>query len=231
MTGPLTDIYIIATAIGSMYLIITVVMGQLHVSGGHGHDAGGHHGHGDHGHSDLSQGDSHADCGGDEVPRLNVVRHVGKVALASMLSPMTISMFCAFFGLTGLVFARSFPFLGPLTLLPAITAGVLISAVMMRIFSWAFAKCNVSANARTEELVGQIAEVCVPIKEGRKGEITCVLAAKRFNYPAKSASLHLTSGQKVIISDYNDGIVTVEPFEDYTLDISSSDKVSRKIEQ
>jgi membrane protein implicated in regulation of membrane protease activity len=144
---------------------------------------------------------------------------------------MTISIFSAFFGLTGLICNRLFPALGYITLIPAIAAGMIVSVVLMRLSSWAFEKCNVSSNAKTEDLVGQIAQVCVPIKEGRKGEITCDMGSKRYNYPAVAGSFSLPSGSKVIISDFVDGIVTVEPFEDFTLDISTAQPVAKKIEQ
>jgi membrane protein implicated in regulation of membrane protease activity len=221
MTVTLAEIYTIATAIGSIYLTFSVLMGQLHL-GGH---SGGHGSHACSGHSHhAGAGDDGADFGdGDD----------GRLAFASLLSPMTISMFSAFFGITGLFVGKVFPFLGPFTLVPAIAAGVIVTALLMQAFSWLFAKSNVSTNARIDDLIGQAGEVCVPINQGRKGEITCVMGSKRYNYPAIAAKAAIAKGSRVIISDYKDGVVTVEPWEDAVLDISGpvAEPVVKQIEQ
>jgi membrane protein implicated in regulation of membrane protease activity len=220
MTVTLAEIYTIATAIGSIYLTFSVVMGQLHL--------GGHSGHGSH----ACSGHTHHAGSGDDGGEFGDGDD-GRLAFASLLSPMTISMFAAFFGLTGLFVGKVFPFIGAFSLVPAIVAGIMVSALLMKAFSWLFAKSNVSTNARIDDLIGQAGEVCVPINQGRTGEITCVMGSKRYNYPAIAAKTAIAKGSRVIISDYKDGVVTVEPWEDTILDISSPvvEPVVKRIEQ
>jgi membrane protein implicated in regulation of membrane protease activity len=245
MTVALTEIYTIATAIGSIYLTFSVLMGQLH--GGDG--AHGHHG-GPGGHSDCGHEGHHIDGGADATHAIDsshsdathavdsahsethsaIARSqrpmvLGKHAIhdfLSLLSPMTISIFSAFFGLTGLCAGKLFPMLGAFTLIPAILMGIVVTSLLMTAFTWAFLKSSVSTNARIDDLIGQIAEVCVPIKEGRTGEITCVMNSKRYNYPATGSGNSFSSGTRVMISDFENGVVKVEKFEDYTLDIQDA---------
>jgi membrane protein implicated in regulation of membrane protease activity len=238
MTITLADIYTISAAIGCIYLTFSALLGQLdlgeHMHGGHvesghsgvhtalsqsGHHSAAHTGIGHDGSGHSHHGHSH-ESGDGELARF---------AISTLLSPMTISTFSAFFGLTGLFVGKLFPFVGAFSLIPATAMGILVSSLLMTLFSWLFAKTHVSTNARIDELVGQVGEVSVPIKEGRTGEITCVMGSKRYNYPAVAGSIILPAGTQVMISNFENGVVTVEPWENMVLDIS--EKVVKNAEQ
>ena len=63
-------------------------------------------------------------------------------------------------------------------------------------------------------MIGHMAEVTVPIVEGRTGEIMYIVQSKRFNSPARAAaaSMEIKKGAKVMICDVSSQYTTVEPW-------------------
>lgn len=267
LLGGLADVYIISTAIGSIYLAFSAAMGHLGGDAGHGgeglghghahsvgshsstgghaqlgHDSGHGSGH-DSGHGDapsdgstdtgshprlpspLSSGHGHGHSGTHADPATGIVHAQPRFAgilptLLTFLSPMTLSVFLAFFGLTGFVVIKLLPWLGLLTLVPAIVVAALVTQTMLRVFSWLLRSTDVSTVARMSEVIGQMAHISVPIKEGRTGEIVCEMGSKRYNFSAKALNSQqtFTSGARVIIADMRDGVAFVEPWDDVLLD-------------
>ncbi len=294
-----SQIYIVCAAIGSIYLIAGLILGQLHGHGdagvghgdhgfghahgdagmghgiGHGHGAGIGHGHGDasigHGHGaghghDASAGhtaesgqnagqsgigrhlEPHMDIGttgahhmlpghhhADHGPVQLMERKRFKVLrfLQTILSPMTIAVFLAYFGIAGLILSRLLPFLGPFTMIAAILVSLLVTGRVLQLLRWMMFKMTANSVVRTEELVGQQAEVITPIAGSWMGEITYVAGSSRMQSRAKSTKpdMEFKRGDKVIICDITEGIAYVEPWDDIELESSSVFETKEKLKE
>lgn len=189
-----------------------------------------------HGHSGLTgahqttDGQAHHDGDGDDGGRndSNLALNQGQghsqknlyFTLLSIFSPMSISIFIGFFGVTGITVRSALPWLGPLTLIPAILAGVVATNVMKAVLAWATRKLSASSLTSVQQAIGQIAEVNTPMKEGRLGEVSYVIGLTRFNSAARPAKegREIARGAKVIIVETDGSVVLVEPFSDTQLD-------------
>jgi hypothetical protein len=241
--GTFGTLYVVSAVLGFGYMIVSMASGHLgHDAGGDsgdhgafdGHDTGahdvlGHHhaiGHDTGAHSVAhGHGDGHG--GDDAAAQLKEITKVGNVAahhrqqtpvllkIMSWISPASMAIFLAFFGLTGMAIFK----LGALSLVPAIAVGLIMRNVVMMLLRWFIRQSHVSTTSRVEECIGHAAEVCVSIQPGRTGEITYVLGSKRYNMPAKmsAAEGEYKRGSKVLISDVRDGVVFVAPWQELTI--------------
>lgn len=135
--------------------------------------------------------------------------------ILTLLSPMTVCIYLAFFGLTGLVLAFNAPWLGYFTLIPAIAVSIGVSAAFKGMTQWMIKNMFTSTHQRESDLLGQMAEVNVPIHDGRMGEVTYVLNAKRMTATAQPAKpgLDFKKGSKVLIVGSKEHIVLIEPYD------------------
>jgi len=201
--------------------------GHSGLTGGH-HTAGGGHGNGHSGANQSGQGGNHSHGGhheGDDsrTGANPVLHHEQKnlyFMLLSIFSPVSISVFIGFFGITGIVARSFFPWLGWFTMIPAILAGVAATNLMKALLAWVTSKISASSLTSNQQAIGQIAEVNTPIKDGRLGEVTYIIGLTRFNAAARPAKLgsEIARGAKVIIVETDGPVVLVEPFSDAQLD-------------
>lgn len=155
MTG-LAELYLVSAGIGSAYLIISFLMGQVgnQGSGDGGSDAGGADTSGaDVSGADLSGADasgadiSGADASGVDAMLTSATSHLSANTLAgrslplvsakrtrllfTIMSPMTISTFLSFFGISGIILTQTASFLGFCTIIPALLIGFLITRIIL----------------------------------------------------------------------------------------------------
>ncbi|CAN5312901.1 hypothetical protein BH10CYA1_BH10CYA1_63670 [soil metagenome] len=136
--------------------------------------------------------------------------------ILTLLSPMTVCIYLAFFGLTGLVLCFNAPWLGYFTLIPAIAVSIAVSAAFKAMTQWMIKNMFSSTHQKESDLLGQMAEVNVPINaEGRVGEVTYVLNAKRMTATAKPAKpgVDFKKGSKVLIVGSKEHVVFIEPYD------------------
>jgi hypothetical protein len=197
-------------------------------SGGGGHDFGasdngGGQGAGDHNsgfdsvrlHQVMASSASRMIVPGSE----NVRSQLGRMLLG-LLSPMGIAISLAFFGLAGLVLLHNLPFLGWLTLIPAVLFSLAISNAFKSAIRWMAKSMEVSSESKVAELIGQVAEVNIPFKDGCTGEVTYVVQSKRYNAAARpfKPGTIFARGSKVMIVDIKeDHTLLVEPYADVLL--------------
>jgi hypothetical protein len=198
-----------------------LVDGHLHL----GHD-GGHDFHHDHGSVDADHVSSHGHhdqhSGHDGEKRIEPVQVIAKSyapkwqKLLGIISPLNISIFLTFFGLTGLLIHCYFPTAGHLKLIPAAIAGyfscLLVGQFLRRLTQGLYSN---SLNRR-HNMVGIAAEVSVSIAPGKTGEITCKTGSGLYVTPAKAKDqeLSIPKGSIVIINDIKDHVFFVEPCDD-----------------
>lgn len=238
--GIFGQIYLGTLVLGTGYLFFNVLLGNFdHDGGDAGHDGGHCEAHGDaHAHGDShgddgghGDGDSHGDGDGDgdgdnsmaKTGALPVVHNrSGKIVrfVLGVLSPIGISIWLTFFGLTGFVLMFSVPWLGAITLIPAFFVGMLASNTFKGMIRLMVRRMAVSTNAKVTEMVGHQAEVNTPITEGRVGEVTYVIGSKRYQSAAKPAKpgMEFPRGSKVMITHSEANLVLVEPWLSIELD-------------
>lgn len=135
--------------------------------------------------------------------------------ILTLLSPMTVCIYLAFFGLTGLVLAFNAPWLGYFSLIPSVLVSIGVSAAFKGMTQWMIKNMFTSTHQKEADLLGQMAEVNVPIHDGRMGEVTYVLNAKRMTATAKPAKpgVDFKKGSKVLIVGSKEHVVLIEPYD------------------
>ena len=225
--GVLGQVYVVAASAGFIFIIANICLGHLDSSEdtiflGQGSDGDGGAGDfsGDGSDSNFGSGDGDANTSGHHGLRpagTVVTRAQGRPGfgriLLGLLSPMTISLYLAFFGLTGLVLAYNASWMGPFTVLPAITASLVVGGLYKNMIRWMMKNMHTSSHSKESDIIGQLAEVNTPIKGDRIGEVTFVVQSKRINSAARPATpgLEFKKGSRVLIVGKKDHLVFVEP--------------------
>lgn len=174
-----------------------------------------------HAHAELHTGPHHAvnSQSGFEtgpvqaLPKL--ASKVGKVLL-TISSPMTISTFLAFFGISGLIILQFIPQLGIITALPAFLVALFISRAILQLMSWGMVHLHVSNVTRADQLIGLASKVTISIPPGEVGQISYVANGMRAITRARAmdATAEFSIGDRVIISDYQNRVAFVELWTD-----------------
>jgi membrane protein implicated in regulation of membrane protease activity len=146
-------------------------------------------------------------------------------AILSALNPTILTTFLAFFGLTGLFFIVTFPFLGLATLAPAFVGGFVAVKVVTNVMNAAFSRMFSSSAATENDLIGHMAEVTVPITVGRTGEVTYIVSSKRYTSPARGRTpdIEIKKGTKVFICEHLEKYVIVDLWTDSFVDPAFED--------
>jgi len=136
--------------------------------------------------------------------------------ILSFLNPLSIATFLAFFGITGMVAGIALHVNPWITFVAAVTCGWLAVQAVIHLIAWLFANMHVSTESRVADLIGQIAEVNIPISTGRTGEITYIVGSKRLTAPAKGLvpDLEIPRKTRVIICDIQNHVMFVDVWHD-----------------
>jgi membrane protein implicated in regulation of membrane protease activity len=220
--GILSQAYFMSALVGGGFLLFNFVMGHMD----EGHDDGSHHGH-DFGHGGDDVGGGHGDGHSDQHEDTNrytlvtdhrVQYRVGRFIL-SVLSPMSLSIFLAFFGLVGYGAGYLFPTIGYFTLIPAALAGIAMINIFKSMIGAMMRYGTSSSHMRNDDVIGHVAEVLIPIAENRPGEVTYVIQSKIYSSAARSKpGTAITKGTKVMIVERDGPTVFVEPYKDLLLE-------------
>jgi membrane protein implicated in regulation of membrane protease activity len=228
--GILGQIYAVCALIGCTFVLGSFALGMVDDGQGDaGSDAGDSGDGGDTG--DGVDTGSGTDAGGDNVGAQqslsasrvlspSIARSGLKSAGASvgqfflgLLSPMSVAMFSAFFGLGGLLAAYLAPGLGIFTLVGALVTAWIGTGIIKSFVRWMFRHMHSSSSAGNDDIIGQTGEVNIAIQNNHPGEVIYVVKSKRYSSAARSmdTKLDLKKGEKVVIMDIKDHMVYVEP--------------------
>lgn len=239
--GVIGDVYLVCCAVGTIYLLVGAFLGHMadsgsghgvHIDASHGIGHGAHTAHGAH----ASSGHAHGDLA-DMNPSPSKVAVIPSILrgrfrpaqfILTLLSPMTISVFLAFFGIAGIFALKIAPWLGILSLIPAAIFSLLITGQVLRALGWMVRQMEVTSQADAADLIGQRAEVTVPIESGELGEVVFVIGLSRYNKSARAVNpeARFEQGSRVIISDIEGHVLLVEPWKEFLLEDSSSPQIS-----
>jgi len=124
--------------------------------------------------------EAHVDAGGADG-------HVDGGLHFPILSPVTLAMFVATFGGSGLIFRNVFKMAAYAHIPLAAVAAVGVALAVAWVFYKIMGATQSSSLAAAEEALGAEAEVTVPIPHEGLGEIAYTLRGSRFTNPARTA--------------------------------------------
>lgn len=160
-------VYLVSFFLGLGFSIISGLLSG--VFSGHAEVAG-----------DVDVSGGHIDAGGHPVAH-------GESVPLSPVSPVTIAMFIATFGGTGIILKKYF-------MLPAIAhiplaavSGIVVAGLVFYMFYKIMSVTVASSAPRADEAVGVEAEIITSIPAEGVGEIAYVLRESRFTSPARTA--------------------------------------------
>jgi len=182
--------YFICLAVGFLFALIGAIFGEL----GHGGmDAGGHELSLEH--PSVEVGDHGVDFGHDvdashDLSPGGHAVEVGDSAHApeaSFFNTITISVFTAFFGLSGLFAVYVLRLSALPSLAFALPVAFVIAVAQFITYVKLFVRAQASSEATMAEVLGCEAEVITSIPGDRVGEIAYVIKGTRYTSPALSA--------------------------------------------
>jgi len=175
--------YFVCLGLGFLFALVSAIAGEIggHIGALGGHEAGIGHG--------VEAG--HEVGGGHETEvgshALDVGHAESQGPSASIVNTITVSVFVAFFGLSGL-FATYILKLGALPSLAfAIPVAMLVAVAQFVVYVKIFVQAQASSEATAAELIGCLADVITPLPEKGVGEIAYVIKGTRYTAPAISA--------------------------------------------
>jgi membrane protein implicated in regulation of membrane protease activity len=153
-------------------------------------------------------------AGGIDAPDVSV----------SPLSPITIATFITTFGGVGVLCLQLFGVSPPMSLIWSVVAGLAAGGLMYLFYSQFLIRSQASSEMRRGELVGQYAEVTVPVGESSPGQVALSTKSGRMTAMARSADgKPIPRGQFVKIVRTIGHQVLVVPFSPGSEDPSGSE--------
>ena len=199
-----SDFYLICFAAGFIFSLISFISGGLHF---HGHSFHVHDVHlGAHGHAPAD--------GGPHVSPFNL---------------FTIAVFLAWFGGTGYLLSRYSTVVFTLGLLVSTIVGLIGASIVFLFLARVLANPEADMDQADYEMVGVVARVSSPIREGGTGEIIFSQAGTRRGCAARSDDgVALAKDLEVVVARYERGIAYVRPWEEFTAESSEPRASSRE---
>ena len=169
--------YWICLTAGLFYAVISFLIGGITGAMGHVGDLSG--GHGDFSHTYGVDGHAgHGEASGSHVE--------GGDIIFGPFSPLVIAFYLTCFGATGILLQRSGNLSFGITLPIAAFSGFMLAWLLILFFNRVLGRMQSSSEVRRATLVGQDAEVTVPISATGIGEIAFVAMGSRYTAPARS---------------------------------------------
>lgn len=247
-TDPLSLFFIGCFLFGLLFLLATIVLGNLGHAGHAGHVGhvgdvghGGHIGHSIHmdaTHAVQAGTDSHA-----HGPAADHATHTqahgnthgqgqGQTNQSSSfdwfayINPTSIVFFLIGFGFFGYVFHNTTHLLLPITLVLSGVSGLIIAGLLLLLFSRIFSNIEGETEQDVADRTGLLGTVSIPIQENGMGEILYTSpAGLRKSIPARSVGgQRLERGQEVVVVNYAQGVAEVDTWEHFINEQASEDK-------
>ncbi len=160
-------VYLVSFFLGLGFAIISGLLSG--VFSGHAEIAGN---------VDVSGG--HIDAGGHTVPQ-------GEAVHLSPVSPVTIAMFIATFGGTGIILKKYLLWPVYAHIPVAAVSGIIVAGAVFYLFYKVMRMTVASSAPRADEAVGMEAEIITPIPAEGVGEIAYNMRGSRYTNPARTA--------------------------------------------
>ncbi len=202
-------IYLFAAIIGGGLLLFSLL-------GGSDHDASHADASGlDAGHDFDTGHDFDHDVGHDHDVSHDVHGGAGELLLG-LFRPRNLIFFLAAFGLTGTLLTLITPASETGSLLPSLVMGFVAMLLTHSVFLW-LKRSDTAVDAVSDnELEGCIGRVVLPVAEGERGRIACLVGGREVHLVARLAEdsgESLAVGSEVVVLRVSDTVAEVIPFE------------------
>ena len=195
--SPLVCLYFFLLMLGVFYAIMVMIAGGLHavhLPGLHVDLSGLHLP----GHVDTGPVSGH--IGGDMAGH--------DISLTS-LSPISIAAFVTSFGGIGIIALYGFDVSGLASVVWAVVGSIIIAIASHFAFFYLFIAPQASSALRSSDMIGQTAEVTVPISADSVGEVAFVAMGERHTATARSADHHAIPRGAVVSIESLTGTVMI----------------------
>ena len=218
-TDPLSLVFIFCFLLGFGFFLIASLMGghgHGHAGHGHIHMAGAHHAPAHvRGHVSSHAPGTQTGTGGQHG-----AQHGPQQAHSSLfgyLNPTTIALFLLGFGLFGYLFHNLTPLALSLSLLLAVVAGFVLTALLLLLLNRLFANSEGSTEQDVVDRTGMLGRVSITIPEKGLGEILYTspggmrksIAARGLN------NQRLERDLEVVVVNYQHGVAEVDTWEHF----------------
>lgn len=188
-------VYIICFLTALILILLSFLLGFVHIGGVDGGTDGGAH---------LDDGGAHLDHGGHGDGGQNAL-NVSPINLNTLLS------FVLGFGGIGSLLTYGLHWPGLLALLPALAGGLGLGWVAWRLLTWLYRQSRY-LNPSEYRMEGTLGKVTVTIRPGGTGEIVYTQGGSRHACAARSADgSGISRSEEVVVLRYDKGIAYVEP--------------------
>jgi hypothetical protein len=242
-TDPLSLFFIGCFLFGLLFLLATIVLGNLG-HGGHAHTT--HFAHAGH---VVSTHASPPHAGG-HVGSHAVGAHVGHGTRATAhtaqgqgnpsggpswfayINPTSIVFFLIGFGFFGYVFHDTAHFLLPITLILAGASGLVIAGLLLLLFSRIFSNIEGETEQDVADRTGLLGTVSITIQANGMGEILYTSpAGLRKSIPARNVNgQRLERGQEVVVVNYTQGVAEVDTWDHFINEQGSEGEAYKEYE-
>lgn len=218
----MTDIQLLSLIYGALGVLGTA---YLCVAMGSGIALHRNHGHtsNHHGHTGAGRGSSHGPGHNGQHRVLDRIEHSAHMhlphfqthsiwpAIVDYFNPTSAAIMLSMGGLVGFLCLQISSFPKLLSLPCALIAGLAARKVFFRLLEKFSEIATVSSTADIETAIGGEATVCLPITDGRTGEVYFEIAGKRFNSSARAlnSDASYNRGQRVWVTDIKEGVFIV----------------------
>ncbi|HET9918561.1 MAG TPA: hypothetical protein VFQ30_01875 [Ktedonobacteraceae bacterium] len=232
-TDPLSLVFIGCFLFGLLFMLATILLGNIghagHAHVGHAGHIGAveHVGHVAHGHAIPTHTGSHAVSthttghapaqanGGAKADNTPQGNQGGISSLFAYINPTSIVFFLLGFGFFGYVFHNTAHFLLPIALILAGVSGLVIAGLLLLLLSRLFEDDGTVVEQDVSDRTGLLGKVSITIQEHGIGEIIYVSpAGMRQSIPARSADgRRLERGQEVVVVNFQQGVAEVDTWD------------------
>jgi len=181
------EFFLICFGVGTMWAVVSLLMGGLHL------------GHWGHGHAHHAAGHGH-------MPHW----------LASLLNPSCLAVFLAWFGGAGYLLNKYSGLLLWLNLAIALGFGLLGARILAGFLAWLM-KTERAMNPADYDMVGVLGRVSSTIRADGVGEVIYLHEGARRSFNAKSETgAPIARGEEVIVTHFEKGIALVRTWDAMT---------------
>jgi hypothetical protein len=231
-TDPLSLFFIGCFLFGLLFMLVTIVLGNL---GHSGHAHTGHVGHVGTAHAGGHAGSHAVGAHAGHTHGTPTPAHAGQAAHGnqgdglswlSYINPTSIVFFLIGFGFFGYVFHNTVHFLLSITLVLAGVSGLVIAGLLLLLFSRIFSNIEGETEQDVADRTGLLGTVSISIQENGMGEILYISpAGLRKSIPARSVNgQRLERGQEVVVVNYAQGVAEVDTWDHFINDQAGAEE-------
>jgi hypothetical protein len=203
------NFYLVCFALGFAFSLLSYLLGGWHLPHGWG---GGHAHVGAHTHAGHGAGSAHGN-------------RVG----TSLLNPVTLAAFLAWFGGVGYLLTRFSTVWFVMGLGIALLSGVTGAGVIYLFLSCVLMSAEENLDPADYDMVGVLGHISMPIRQGGTGEIIYSQAGTRRTCGARAENnAAIEKGAEVVVTRYEKGIAYVRLYTEMSGEDDTSDTSAKK---